>query len=197
MYIGCTNMKKISLATIILLTASSAMAESQIQVGLGYTRTTVSGTDNGSGYEEYVNAPALVARYAFSNNIAIEGAYRFKSGDTCDWDNGNSCTENPRVQVNGIDINLLLGDHFIDQDHFYYFAGVGFFSDNWNRRKYNRKDTISGAHFPFGLGYNTGKFSLETQYTYRLGSAYDNGLNGYFETDTSAYSLALKLMYSL
>lgn len=199
-------MYKIILATVVCLVSTSLMAESNIQIGAGYSIYKSTDTYSEGDYEDSVNTPLLAAKYVFTNNIAIEGTYRLKHTDSCTQPTGESCNFSDDIKVSGIDANVLIGHHFTDKDSIYYYSGVGYFSDSWSYTGNGINDTISGLQIPIGVGYNLENLSFEAQYVYRTTKNYSNssfGINAsspnstYFGDDVSVNMFSIKLMYAL
>lgn len=176
-------MKKTLLAATLILTASGVMAESQFQVGLGYSVNNLSGNDGGS-IEFSTKAPEIIARYSFSNNFALESDYRVKKTSEFTYD-GESVDSPPKYK--GLDLNLLVGNHLIDKNQVYYYTGLGYFRDTYF------DSTYSDFQVPLGVGYHFDKLSLEAQYLYKKASVFDDEFTNY----DHAYVYALKLMYAL
>ncbi|AEF54213.1 outer membrane beta-barrel protein [Marinomonas posidonica] len=199
-------MRKIFLAFFAYLASTSLMAESKFQAGIGYSMFESTDSYSSGDYKDSIDAPLLAVRYAFSKRFAIEGEYRFSREDSCTKPDGSACNFGEQsIDVSGIDLNLLLGNHLTDEDSIYFYSGVGYFFDRWSYSGNGIDDTISGLQIPFGIGYNFKELSIEGKYIYRpysnyRDSSFDINLSTtdtYYGNDLFINMFSLKIMYAL
>ncbi|BFM50032.1 hypothetical protein [Marinomonas sp. THO17] len=179
-----TNKALVAFASSILTTP--LLAETSAQIGAGWHASDI--TNNTSVYDAKFSSPVFSARLLPSKHFAIETNYYLSGGGSFDL---NDTSGSSSFETSGLELNLLFGSNMMEPGFFAY-AGVGYFSENWDSNVSGSHFSASGLQAPVGLGYNFGNFSVDLQYAYREASAYDGSVfDSGSDVEASIYQLRL------
>lgn len=164
------TLSKTVLASILAysLTAINAHAEEptpqqekKFSIGLGTYALTLDNDTSGFSDDDFYGA-ALSAGYAFTDNVAIKGAFYYMEHD--DFSD---------LEVTGIDL-AVVGGTGLATEGFKIYGGAGFFSEEWEVSGTSGDEKFSGLQLVGGLGYNWEVVSLDFSIGIRDSSDYED-----------------------
>lgn len=160
-----------AVAVCMLMTAGNAMASEdgpKFKLGVGtYSIIIADDSTTYGGDDEQFFGGALVGTACLTKHVAIRGAFYATEHD-----------DYSEVEINGLDIQLLLGTNFYEGWNV--FGGIGAFSETFEVSTgvggytVSAEKDLSGAELAFGVGYSWSKVALDYVVTVRDTDDYED-----------------------
>lgn len=182
-YFQIVVLSAISLASLNL--QAEEQQDKKYLIGLGIYGLELNVGDSAID-KDHFSGLALNAAYAFTDNVAVKGAYYSLKGD-----------DFSELEVKGLDLVIVAGTGLATPG-FKVYGGGGFFNETWKLSGFSGDEKFSGLQLVWGTGYNWAVVSLDLSMAIiRISDDYDELISKLSsEADASAAAGTLTIYLS-